>query len=193
MSPSAPNVSSSEGRTPQGASDERRSPKDDLDHARQLSRALSQQAPPGKTKALAGPSAPFSRFGVAPHAPRPLGVGAEGWRSLLAEAIQLTHATNAVALDESGLLIAAIGVGKDEAEALGSRIIVAFEHLDRAVSRACRSLTVDLGESALTAFRGGAGGGTVVTFVLRSQTALPEATRAAVMGLLHPPQARQTP
>ncbi len=195
----APNGSSSEDgavarsglrSVPPRPSPERRTPKDDLDFARRLSRSLNHQerAAPSPTSATPGPVGPFSRFGVAPHAPRPLGIGAEGWRTLLAEVVQLTHASSAFALDESGLLVAATGVEKDEAEGLGSRLIVAFEHVDRAVNQPGRSITIDLGPYSLTAFRGGAGAGSTFTLILRSQSALPDATRAAVVGLLQPVQ-----
>ena len=59
-----------------------------------------------------------ARFGVAPHGPRVMSIGAEGWKRLLSDVIGLTHARGAFLIDESGLLVAGSGVERDEAELL---------------------------------------------------------------------------
>lgn len=185
MTPRAPNATSSEKRAI--------TTQDDLDLARRLSRSLSL-APAVSEASTTTPTAaaPWARFGVAPHGPRVMSVGAEGWKRLLADVIALTHARGAFLIDESGLLVAGSGIERDEAEGMGSRLVVAFGHLDQMAGRVCRSVSVDLGSMTVTGFRGASGAGGVVTLVVLTVATIPDAMRAAVVGLLQPTE-RPTP
>jgi hypothetical protein len=159
MTPRAPNATSSEKRSV--------TTQDDLDLARRLSRSLSAApaAAPAPVASMTPPpgATPWARFGVAPHGPRVMSVGAEGWKRLLADVISLTHARGAFLIDESGLLVAGSGVERDDAEGMGSRLVVAFGQLDQMAGRVCRTVSVDLGSMTVTGFRGASGAGGVVT------------------------------
>lgn len=181
MTPRAPNATFSEKRPA--------TTQDDLDLARRLSRSLSvapQTVPPATAGAPAAGAPAWARFGVAPHGPRVMAVGAEGWKRLLADVVTLTHARGAFLIDESGLLVAGSGVERDEAEGMGSRLVVAFGHLDQMAGRVCRTVSVDLGTTTVTGFRGASGAGGVVTLVVLTVATIPDATRSAVVGLLQP-------
>lgn len=182
MTPRAPNATSSEKRPV--------TTQDDLELARRLSRSLSAApiAAPASVSSLTAPAAatPWARFGVAPHGPRVMSVGAEGWKRLLADVIALTHAPGAFLIDESGLLVAGSGIERDDAEGMGSRLVVAFGHLDQMAGRVCRTVSVDLGSTTVTGFRGASGAGGVVTLVVLTAATIPDAMRAAVVGLLQP-------
>lgn len=180
MTPRAPNATSSEKRPV--------TTQDDLDLARRLSRSLSSAPAVSAPAAPTTPPAatPWARFGVAPHGARVMSVGAEGWKRLLADVIGLTHARGAFLIDESGLLVAGSGIERDEAEGMGSRLVVAFGHLDQMAGRVCRTVSADLGSMTVTGFRGASGAGGVVTLVVLTVATIPDAMRAAVVGLLQP-------
>lgn len=187
MTPRAPNATSSEKRAV--------TTQDDLDLARRLSRSLSTNpiAPPVAPVTALPAATPWARFGVAPHGPRVMSVGAEGWKRLLADVIGLTHARGAFLIDESGLLVAGVGIDRDEAEGMGSRLVVAFGHLDQMAGRVCRTVSVDLGTLTVTGFRGASGAGGVVTLVVLSAATIPDAMRSAVVGLLQPAERPKAP
>jgi hypothetical protein len=181
MTPRGPNATSSERRLA--------TTQDDLDLARKLSRALMGEPTAAPVApAPAAPAAPvvWAKFGVAPHGPRQMSIGAEGWKRLLSEVVTLSHARAAFLIDESGLLVAGTGMEREEAEGMGSRLVVAFEHLDQMAGRVCRSVSVDLGQMTVSGFRGASGAGGTVTLVVLTPGTIPDAMRSAIVGLLQP-------
>ena len=178
----------------------------DLDRARELSRKLRPEEPVAASRALnadAGTEG-FLRFraakvaSVAPRAPlspaavagprdrpavldRPVSPRAGGsWGPFLDWCRRQAGSESAFAIDAQGLIISASGaIRVEEAEAMGSRTMIALEQALRMTEAAVSpSVAFDLGGSRLSGFSVSLSDGSRVTFGLVGPEAVGAALRA---------------
>jgi hypothetical protein len=154
---------------------------DDLDRAKQLSRALTGAEAKGAaaqagtgyvTFAPRGASRPTPVPRAAPPPPvvaaRPstpvmirrefvaapiVGFGAAAWQSFLDGCLSSAHAESAFVMDAHGLIVVSRGQNTEGLEATGSRLLLAFDHADRTSGERVLSMSVESARGTLHGLR----------------------------------------
>jgi hypothetical protein len=176
----------------------------DVERARALTKRLEQG---DKADGQAAASEPgYIRFSAArfgapaapvpqrpPHVPPP--GGPVDWGALIGWVRALAGADAVFLSDASGLLVALAGdVTHEHAEAMGSRLVLAFEHADRmeaAEAHASRFMAVDFGGVVVSGLRVDLPEGGRLVLGIASSTALDAGLRADIERVLVD-KARQT-
>lgn len=185
---------------------------DDLARARDLSRALRSQGQAPAVAPTSGyvsfpqrpPEAPPAPSRVAAHvtaaptrASLPLmvrreplkapvtGFGPNAWNRLLDACVAAVAADAAFLMDPNGLIVASRGQkANDELEAIGARLMLAFDHADRIEEQGTLSMTVESVRGSLHGLRLRQAEGAVLTLGLLVPSGLTAERQARVLSLV---------
>jgi hypothetical protein len=170
----------------------------DVERARALTKRLDQGDKEGTAAPAAAPEPGYirftaSRFGAPTtpltSRPPPLAppTGPVDWGALIAWVRALVGADAVFLSDASGLLVALAGdAAHEHAEAMGSRLVLAFEHAERmeANAQASRFITVDFGAVVVSGLRVDLPGGGRLVLGIAAPTALAAGLRADIERVL---------
>ena len=87
--------------------------------------------------------------------PIPDAIGSLGWARMLAWSVKALNAHGAFVIDAQGLVLALHGeLEKNEMEAMGARLLIAFDQADQMVAKTrATSITIEIGSAFLTGMR----------------------------------------
>ncbi len=114
-----------------------------------------------------------------------VGFGPDAWNALLDASVATVAADTALLMDPAGLIIASRGRGGDELEAVGARLMVAFEQADRIDGeRSTLSMSIELHRGTLHGVRLAQADGSFLTLGLLIPAGLTGERQARLLTLL---------